>query len=189
MDHYVDIQLLPDPEFLETMLMNELFSKLHRALGKHGQGKIGVSFPEHFKTPDHVKTLGSQIRLHGGKEVLEEFMQTRWITGMTDYCRVSDVRPVPPQTSFCTVRRVQAKSAYNKRKRSVAKGWLDESEARKHIPDSQQRMLDLPYAQLRSSSNGNMMRVYIEHGEPVRQPVVGSFSAYGLSSTATVPWF
>ena len=183
MDHYVDIQVLPDPEFLETTLMNELFSKLHRALGKHGQGKIGVSFP------DHGKTLGARIRLHGGKKALEEFMQTQWITGMTDYCRVSDVRPVPPQTSFCTVKRVQAKSVYNKRKRSVAKGWLDESEAQKCIPDSQQRTLDLPYAQLRSLSNGNMMRVYIEHGEPVQQSVAGSFSAYGLSSTATVPWF
>ena len=116
-------------------------------------------------------------------------MQTRWIMGMTDYCRVSAVCPVPPQTSFCTVRRVQAKSAYNKRKRSVAKGWLDESEAQKRIPDSQQRMLDLPYAQLRSLSNGNMMRVYIEHSKPVQQSVTGSFSAYGLSSTATVPWF
>lgn len=183
MDHYVDIQVLPDPEFLETTLMNELFSKLHRALGKHGQGKIGVSFPK------HGKTLGAQIRLHGGKEVLEEFMQTRWITGVADYCRVSAVCPVPPQTSFCTVRRVQAKSAYNKRKRSLAKGWLDESEAQRRIPDSQQRMLGLPYAQLRSLSNGNMMRVYIEHSKPVRQSATGSFSAYGLSSTATVPWF
>ena len=183
MDHYVDIHVLPDPEFLETTLMNELFSKLHRALGQHGQGKIGVSFP------DHGKTLGAQVRLHGNRETLEEFMQTRWIMGMMDYCRVSAVRPVPPQTSFCTVRRVQAKSSYNKRKRSVAKGWLDESEAQKHIPDSQQRRLDLPYAQLRSLSNGNMMRVYIEHSKPVRQSVAGSFSAYGLSSTATVPWF
>jgi len=183
MDHYVDIQVLPDPEFLETTLMNELFSKLHRALGKHGQGKIGVSFP------DHDKTLGARIRLHGGKKALEEFMQTRWIMGMTDYCHVSDVRPVPPRTSFCTVKRVQAKSAYNKRKRSVAKGWLDESEAQKRIPVSQQRMLDLPYAQLRSLSNGNRMRVYIEHSKPVQQSVSGSFSAYGLSSTATVPWF
>lgn len=189
MDHYVDIQVLPDPEFRETTLMNELFSKLHRALGKHGRGKIGVSFPEHFKKPERVKTLGAQIRLHGGKEALEEFMQTQWITGMTDYCRVSAVRPVPPQTSFCTVRRVQAKSAYNKRKRSVAKGWLDESEAQQRIPDSQRRMLDLPYAQLRSLSNGNIMRVYIEHSKPVQQPVTGSFSAYGLSSTATVPRF
>ena len=189
MDHYVDIQVLPDPEFLETTLMNELFSKLHRALGKHGQGKIGVSFPDHFKTPDQVKTLGSRIRLHGSKKALEEFMQTQWIMGMTDYCRVSAVCPVPPRTSFCTVRRVQAKSAYNKRKRSVAKGWLDESEAQTHIPDSQQRRLDLPYAQLRSLSNGNTMRVYIEHSKPVRQSVAGSFSAYGLSSTATVPWF
>lgn len=183
MDHYIDVHVLPDPEFRETTLMNELFSKLHRALGKHGQGAIGVSFP------DHGKTLGARVRLHGSKRTLEEFMQTKWLTGVTDYCHVGDVQHVPPQTSFCTVRRVQAKSAYNKRRRSVAKGWLDESEAQKRIPDSQQRTLHLPYAQLRSLSNGNMMRVYIEHSKPVQQSVTGSFSAYGLSSTATVPWF
>ena len=183
MDHHVDITVLPDPEFQETTLMNALFAKLHRALGKHGHGKIGVSFP------DHSKTLGARLRLHSSKGALEEFMQTSWITGMTDYCHVGDVQHVPPLTLFCTVRRVQAKSASNKRKRSVAKGWLDESEAWKRIPDSQQRMLHLPYVQLRSLSNGNMMRIYIEHGEPVQQSVEGPFSAYGLSSTATVPWF
>ncbi len=183
MDHHVDITVLPDPEFQETTLMNTLFALLHRALGKHGQGKIGVSFP------DHSKTLGARIRLHGSKRALEEFMQTSWITGMMDYCYVGHVQPVPSGTSFRTVRRVQAKSSHNKRKRSVAKGWLDESEARKRIPDSQQRTLHLPYAQLRSLSNGNMMRIYIEHGELVQQSVAGLFSAYGLSSTATVPWF
>ena len=183
MDHHVDITVLPDPEFQETTLMNTLFALSHRALGKHGQGKIGVSFP------DHSETLGPRIRLHGSKRALEAFMQTHWLAGMTDYCHVGHVQPVPPQTPFITVRRVQAKSAYNKRKRSVSKGWLDESEARKRIPDSQQRTLHLPYAQLRSLSNGNMMRIYIEHGEPVQHAVAGPFSAYGFSSTATVPWF
>ena len=35
MDHYLDIRLLPDPEFPAPLLMNALFTKLHRALVSH----------------------------------------------------------------------------------------------------------------------------------------------------------
>jgi CRISPR-associated endonuclease Csy4 len=46
MDHYLEIRLLPDPEFPATTLMNALFSKFHRGLASHGEGAIGVSFPD-----------------------------------------------------------------------------------------------------------------------------------------------
>lgn len=45
MDYFLDIRVLPDPEFSEEMLMAALFAKLHRALGARGKGDIGVSFP------------------------------------------------------------------------------------------------------------------------------------------------
>ena len=38
MDTYLEIRLLPDPEFVPTMLMNALFSKLHRGLVEQGGG-------------------------------------------------------------------------------------------------------------------------------------------------------
>ncbi len=38
MDHYLEIRVLPDPEFSSEMLMAALFAKLHRALGARGQG-------------------------------------------------------------------------------------------------------------------------------------------------------
>ncbi|MDS0116062.1 type I-F CRISPR-associated endoribonuclease Cas6/Csy4, partial [Enterobacter hormaechei subsp. steigerwaltii] len=47
MDHYIEIRVLPDPEFSEEMLMPALMAKLHRALGQRGKGDIGVSFPAH----------------------------------------------------------------------------------------------------------------------------------------------
>lgn len=46
MDHYLEIRVLPDPEFSSEMLMAALFAKLHRVLGARGQGDIGVSFPD-----------------------------------------------------------------------------------------------------------------------------------------------
>jgi CRISPR-associated endonuclease Csy4 len=41
MDHYLEIRVLPDPEFSEEMLMAALVAKLHRALGKEGRAILG----------------------------------------------------------------------------------------------------------------------------------------------------
>ena len=74
MDHYIDITLLPDPEFPVTTLMNALFSKLHRGLVDHGGRDIGVSFPDIAK---NKRSLGKRMRLHGSKESLERLMGAR----------------------------------------------------------------------------------------------------------------
>ncbi|MGC1509847.1 type I-F CRISPR-associated endoribonuclease Cas6/Csy4 [Ketobacter sp. MCCC 1A13808] len=183
MDHHIDIQVLPDPEFKETVLMNALYSKLHRILGQKAEGRIGVSFP------NYDKTLGGLLRLHGTSQDLKRLMEEAWMTGLRDYCTTSEIQEIPGQHKHCIVKRVQAKSAHNKRSRSIRKGWLTESEAFTKIPETQQKALQLPFAQLRSLSNDNLMRVYIEHGSLKDQPMTGTYSSYGLSSSATVPWF
>lgn len=183
MDHYIELTVLPDPEFQEAMLMNALFAKLHRALGQSGNGAIGVSFPK------LGKTLGDTIRLHGNAGALDRLMTTNWLKGLRDYCRCGAINAVPGSVKYRIVRRVQAKSAHNKRQRSIAKGWLTPEEALKRIPNSQQKPLKLPFLQIKSLSNGNPMRVYIEHGPLQDSPTEGVFSSYGLSSAATIPWF
>lgn len=183
MDHYLDIKVLPDPELSENFLINSLFAKLHRILGQQADGKIGISLPRHDKTP------GPVIRLHGTAQDIEKLMQTDWLGGMKAYCQQSDLLPVPGTARYRTVRRVQAKSAYNKRKRSVNKGWLTPEQAEACIPDTQQKTLRLPFMRIKSLSNGNPMRVYIEHGALSDTPVNGVFNAYGLSKEATIPWF
>lgn len=183
MDHYIDIKVLPDPEFKETVLLNALFSKLHRALGQVAEGRVGVSFP------DCKKFLGDKVRLHGSQVDLITLMDTHWIQGLRDYCHQSEIKKIPDNVSYKIVRRVQAKSAHNKRKRSIAKGWLTESEAVQSIPDTQQKMLRLPFLQIKSLSNGNPMRIYVEHSKELDGAVAGTFTSYGLSSTATIPWF
>lgn len=44
MDHYLDLKLLPDPEFPEPQLMSALLSKFHRALHDLRRNDIGISF-------------------------------------------------------------------------------------------------------------------------------------------------
>ena len=183
MDKFIDITLMPDPEFEAQQLLNALFSKLHRAIGEAAPGEIGVSFPK------VGKRLGDQLRLHGTQDSLATLMALPWLQGMRDYCQVSDSNDVPEKVQYRTVRRIQAKSAHNKRMRSIRKGWLTEDEAYQRIPDDQQKSLKLPFIQMRSLSNGNPMRVYIEHGELKDEPVAGEFNAYGLSAQTTIPWF
>mgnify|MGYP000538582875 CR=1 FL=1 len=62
MDHYLEIRVLPDPEFSSEMLMAALFAKLHRVLGARGQGDIGVRFPDVNVMP------GTHLRLHGSAQ-------------------------------------------------------------------------------------------------------------------------
>ena len=183
MDYYLDITLLPDPEFEEQMLLNALFSKFHRGMSQTVPGEVGISFP------DMDRRLGSRMRLHGTAAALDKLMSSGWMKGLGDYTRVTDIQPVPAACQYRIVKRVQAKSAWNKRKRSIAKGWLSEAEAESRIPDTQQKQLKQPFVQIKSLSNGNSMRVYIEHGPLQASPVMGSFNSYGLSSTAMVPWF
>lgn len=183
MDHFIEITVLPDPEFKETTLMNAVYAKLHRVLGQQGSGEVGVSFPA------VEKTLGAVLRLHGSQQKLAHIMEAGWLQGLRDYTRIAAIQPVPGHAQFRTVRRVQAKSVHNKRKRSITKGWLTEEQAAERIPDDQFRELKLPYAQIRSLSNGNVMRLYVEHGQLQPSPQPGQFNSYGLSPTATIPWF
>lgn len=185
MDHYLEIRLLPDPEFPPNVLMNALFSKLHRALALHGQGSIGVSFPDAGKTG-----LGSRLRLHGSAATLHGFMAQDWLPGMRDHSAVGEIVPVPAVSTHRVVRRVQVKSNPERlRRRLIARKGISEDQARAAIPDHAVERLNLPFVVLNSRTTGQQFRLFVDHMPPGGQPVAGTFSAYGLSAIATIPWF
>lgn len=187
MEAYIEIRLLPDPEFPPTLLMNALFAKLHRALVNHGAGDIGVSFPAVVSARP---SLGGRLRLHGTTTALNRLMQSSSLAGMSDHLAIGSVAPVPRGARFRTVRRVQAKSNPERiRRRAMVRQNITEEAARAAIPDDCAQRLDLPYVTLSSRSTGQQFRLFIEHGPIQDQPLSGIFSAYGLSTTATIPWF
>ena len=49
--------------------------------------------------------------------------------------------------------------------------------------------LDNPYLELVSTSNEHTHRRYIQFSGLLTEPVDGEFDQFGLSKTATVPWF
>ena len=188
MDHYLDITLLPDPEFSQNHLMDALCAKLHRALVAAGCGDIGISFP-------HVRErgtgLGTVLRLHGRATRLSELLAANWLAGMRDHTTLSAVQAVPSTcTSFCTVSRVQAKSSpARERRRLMRRQGLTEEQAIARIPDYCAEVLRLPYVQMRSQSTGERFLLFIRIGPIQAAPAAGVFSAYGLSPTGTIPWF
>ncbi|MGQ8774829.1 type I-F CRISPR-associated endoribonuclease Cas6/Csy4 [Serratia sp. NA_112.1] len=184
MDHYQDICVLPDPEFSEPMLMAALFAKLHRALAADGQGKIGVSFPDMQRTP------GAVLRLHGGHEALNELQKSGWLKGLRDYTGVGAIQAVPAGAQYRTVSRVQVKSSVERlRRRAVSKGWLTEEQAKEKIPRANEQRSSLAFIALKSLSTGQSFRLFVKQGELRETPVEGRFSFYGLSPSATIPWF
>ena len=187
MDYYIDITLLPDPEFPPTTLMNALFSKLHRGLVDYGGRDIGVSFPD--VAPDN-RTLGTRLRLHGSNRALELLMGNGWTQGMRDHIEIGPTTAVPVGTSHRVVHRVQAKSSPDRlRRRQMARRAIDPDAARIAIPDSAAELLTLPYVEIRSRTTGQQFKLFIEHLPLQASPTRGEFGTYGLSQTGSVPWF
>jgi CRISPR-associated endonuclease Csy4 len=186
MDHYMDLRILKDPEFPTTQLVNALFSKLHRGLVRLGANDIGVSFPNVDEKAPH---LGDVLRLHGTEDAFSKLLGDAWLVGMRDHVRIGSVTQVPPVVEHRHVQRVQVKSNVERIRRRQMKrhGW-SAAEAREKIPESAARILELPYVRVESQSSGHRFHLFLRH-QPVAGSTVGTFNAYGLSATATVPWF
>ncbi|MDO5505452.1 MAG: type I-F CRISPR-associated endoribonuclease Cas6/Csy4 [Pseudoxanthomonas suwonensis] len=184
MDAFIDLTLVPDDEFPQHLLMDALFSKLHRALVEEGEGKIAVSFPQW--RDGAYPTLGLVMRMHGRAEDLHGLMQRDWLRGMRDHLTLSEARDTQDAVGFLRVRRRQAKSGHNMRARAMRrKGWSVE-EARRRIPDSAGDILQLPYVTTYSRSTGQRHRLFLEQS-PVPDGPQHGFNAYGLSLGGVVP--
>ncbi|HID83345.1 MAG TPA: type I-F CRISPR-associated endoribonuclease Cas6/Csy4 [Thiotrichales bacterium] len=194
MDSYIDIRFMEDDEIPIYFIRNKTFTKLHKALHDQKQTVIGVSFPNY-----KVK-LGDTIRLHGNKPALDTLQQSNWLGGLAGYCDVGEILPVPENIEgyrtvsrkqpTMTLKKMQVRIAYQKQQ-GILKTAEDikayERQYKEKMYGSQS--LDNPYLELKSSSNGQLYRVFIEMGEIQDKSVSGDFNYFGLSKIATVPWF
>lgn len=189
MDHYLDIRLRPDPDFPAAMLMGALYSKLHRVLYDLSADDLGVSFPDH-KTGVRARTPGDRVRLHGEGTRLEQLMAGAWLTGMRDHVMLEAINAVPAEAKHRIVQRRQFNTGSPSRaKRYAQRHGIEIEEAQRLMEKPATRQIALPFVQVSSRSNGQRFALFIEHGQPQAQPVVGCFNHYGLSGEATVPWF
>lgn len=186
MDHYIDVRLLPDPEFSERVLMKTLFSKLHRMLVQLNAEDIGISFPGYHLKP---KTLGPVLRVHGQHSSLSELLKVGWLLGMNDHIAPVSILQAPEAKGHLLVKRKQYKTNADRlrRRRMKRKGetWKQACEA---IPNQQTVKADVPFISLHSRSTSQEFCIFIEQiSVPEQKP--GTFNTYGLSAEATVPSF
>ena len=110
---------------------------------------------------------------------------------MRDHTAVTGIAEVPAHAKARVVRRVHEKSSLERQRRRVVKRkGVSAEQARELLPDSVTiKPLKLPYVTVSSRSTDQKFRLFIEHLAVQEHAVTGTFNAYGLSPTATVPWF
>jgi CRISPR-associated endonuclease Csy4 len=183
MDYYIDIQIKPDAEMRENVLLNKVYSKLHKALYALKSTEIGVSFPK------YKIMLGDVIRIHGSENKLTELQNIKWLGGLIGYCEVSAIQTIPDNVSYRTVSRIQTNMSKEKLRRLIKRGSISQEEIKQYKAKMFQQGLDNAYFELESTSNNQKYRRYIEFGELTETPTTGQFNYFGLSKEATIPCF
>lgn len=183
MKHYIDIQVKPDAEMRENVLLNKVYSKLHKALFAIHSTDIGISFP------NYKITLGHTLRLHAAENRLVEIQKLNWIGGLSGYCEISAIQVIPKMISYRTVSRIQTTMSQAKLTRLIKRSTIAEDEVKGYKAKMFQKGLDNPYLELESVSNGHKHRRYIAFGESTDTAIEGHFDSFGLSKIATIPWF
>lgn len=187
LSHYLDLQLRHDPETAPTQLLAALYTRLHRALAAQDGTGIAVSFPGYS---DQRHTLGERLRLHGSEAALQPWATGAWLGSLRDHVCTATPLPVPDHAAHRTLRRIQVKSSPERlRRRLMKRHQLSEAQARERIPDSAGRVTDLPYVPMASTSTAQQFKLFLALGPAQPLPQAGDFNTYGLSATATVPWF
>lgn len=185
--HYIDIQLLPDPEISPAHIMGALYGRLHLALVQLGAKQIGISFPEYRLKP---RGVGKILRLHGSPADLQTLCASVHFGGIKDLIAVKETLPVPEHARHRAVFRRQFKTNVDRlRRRRMARHGESAEQAALAIPDSAQQHTTLPFVQLRSRSSAQAFCLFLAMGEEYATPQKGEFNTYGLSNQATIPWF
>lgn len=184
MDHYFDVEIQPDAEMRENLLLNKVYTKLHKGLCDVNSTNIGVSFPA------YKILLGRVIRVHGNNQLLSEFQAVNWLGGLSGYCKVSEILAIPQQVKYRKVSRWQSNMSESNLRRLIKRGSITQAEIKAYKGKMfATQMTTLPYLELESTSSGKFHRRYIQMNELCDNSVNGDFDTFGLSKTATIPWF
>ncbi|OBU17878.1 type I-F CRISPR-associated endoribonuclease Cas6/Csy4 [Photobacterium aquimaris] len=183
MDSYIDIQLKPNAEMRETELSCKVFTKFHKALVKLNTNQIGISFPQ-----AHVK-LGRLFRIHGEASLLNDLEGLAWLESLGGCCRVGAVIAVPEQVQYRNISAKKSNMSNAKLRRLIKRGNLDQDGIKRYKVKMLSQGFEQPYLDLFSSSTGQIYRKFFDFSDLMNDPVEGVFDSYGLSKTATVPWF
>tara|TARA_R110002033_G_scaffold153836_1_gene190277 strand:+ start:4680 stop:5231 length:552 start_codon:yes stop_codon:yes gene_type:complete len=183
MDSYIDICLQPDAEMREAELSSKVFTKFHKALVKLNTNKIGISFP-------HVNLkLGKIFRIHGEASLLNDLQGLEWLGPLNGYCQLSNILDVPENTLYRVISEKRSNLSKAKLRRLIARDSIDKEGEKRYKVKMLSQGFDNPYLDLFSGSTGQVFRKFFELSDITAQRSDGTFDTYGLSHSASIPWF
>ena len=186
MDHYLDVSFDASVDFPLVHQMTSFYQGLHLYL-VNTRAQLGVTFPEmqlRGRSP-----LGSLIRLHGTRDALTVFIGNPSLSRIRSPFRLSEIEKTPLLSQPRTFWRHQPKSIVQMRKRAIKRHGLTEAQAIERYPSDMHEQSSQPYLELRSLSTHQTFKLFFVKGNPKSETVTGDFNTYGLSPTATLPWF
>ena len=192
MKYYIDIKLFADSEVNIGFIWGKVYLQIHLALvemkDKDNLVAVGFSFP-HYQ--EGKFPLGSVLRVFAhSKEELEKLNLDNWFERFFDYLVIENIKKVPSGISeFVSFNRKQFKTNVERLARRQAKRkGISYEEALKNYEDFKANETKPPFIMMKSISTDNQMKIFIEK-HIKKDSVNGLFSTYGLSKSATVPWF
>jgi len=192
MKYYIEISLLGNNEIPIYFLWQKLYQQIHLGLVEiqdaQGSVPVGVSFPQYNEVLNH---LGCKLRLFSStQEQLQQFNISKWLNRLTDYTHCTSIKEAPQVVNkFAHFKRVQFDTNIERLARRRVKRKSESLEqALKYFNGFKVKENKLPFVNMSSLSNNMQFRLFIKI-EIVQKATVGKFNCYGLSKTATVPWF
>ncbi|MBC3810918.1 type I-F CRISPR-associated endoribonuclease Cas6/Csy4 [Undibacterium aquatile] len=200
MKYYLDITLLPDAEANLGFIWQKVFQQLHIALvdNKIGDNESAVALSI-VNYGDKDFPLGNQLRLLANtEEVLQKLDVHRWLNRLSDYCHIKPIKLVPTNVlQYARFKRKPVKSIEKKAERRANHLDLPYDEVLAYLKkEGRSDECKLPFINVESQQTKKRLElresakflIFIER-ELVDESTEGKFDCYGLSKTATVPWF
>jgi len=202
MKHYQEITLLPSEEVPGHFLWEKIFQQVHLALVERKSSRLvsrngrdetvdyseyGVSFPQYEQ---NLNALGIKLRVFAPtRDKLELLCLSKWLERLQDYCRCGPIETVPEDVEYVRFQRQRFVSNRERlaRRRAKRKGESYE-DALAYFSSLNEQSTRLPFIYLDSLSGKQRFPLFIDM-KKAESVVEGEFSCYGLSKTATVPWF
>lgn len=199
MKYYIELTLLPDADVNLYFIWQKVYGQLHLALVKmknaDGNSNIAVSFPGYGSKES---SLGTKLRLFSQtQEQLQQLDIPQWLNRLSDYCHWTSIKKVPEVKQYACFSRKQFKTNIERRaRRRVIKTKENLQDTIAHLKKKgfTDQKSELPYINLESSpkpennNNKHRFRLFIDK-TLLEKLEIGQFNCYGLSKTATVPWF
>ncbi|MCS5709102.1 type I-F CRISPR-associated endoribonuclease Cas6/Csy4 [Candidatus Berkiella cookevillensis] len=200
MKYYIDITLLPNEDVSLGFLWQKIFQQVHIALvdNKVGENESAIALSV-VEYKDKNFPLGRKLRLLADtEEVLVKLNIQEWLKRLRDYCQIEPIKNVPDDIKqYAQFKRKSVKSIENKAKRRAEHLNKPYAEVLAYlIKEGRSTKSELPFIKVESQNSKKRVEqgvscqflLFIECSL-LEKPASGKFDCYGLSKTATVPWF